>query len=125
MASQAVSDSQAGIQLNNNNRQAVSINNVSTSKAGRHAIGSSNLQADSTNSQGASSVPPMQSVPKQTVLIPRESVLDLWTPTLFPLAGRNSQAGSTASQAVSAGSQAGSAISQAENAASQAGSAGP
>ena len=57
MASQAVSNSQVGSQLANNNRQAVSTNTVSTSQAGRQVIGGSNSQAISTNSQGDSTGP--------------------------------------------------------------------
>ena len=80
MASQAVGNSQAGSQSYNSNRQAVSINIISTSQAGRQAIGSYNPQADSTNSQGTSAVPPG----RQHTLICRESALDPWTPILFP-----------------------------------------
>ena len=64
IASQAVNNSQAGTQLNNNSRQAVSTNIISTSQAGRQAGNSSTYhQADSTNSQGASAAPPGRQFP--------------------------------------------------------------
>ena len=50
---QAVSNSQAGSQLANNNRQA-----VNASQAGRQVIGSSNPEAVSTNCHGASAISP-------------------------------------------------------------------
>ena len=81
---QAVSNSQAGSQLANNNRQVVSANIVSASQAGRQAIDSYNPQAVSVNSEGASTVLPRQVVPGQTALIPRQSVLNPWVLTVFP-----------------------------------------
>ena len=47
-------------------------------KAGRQVIGSSNPQAVSAKSQGASTVPPRQ-------VVPRQSVLNPWVLTVFPL----------------------------------------
>ena len=76
IASQVGSNSQAGSQVVNNIRQA-----VSSSQAGSQVIGSSNSanssnpQAVSANSQRASTVPPRQVVPRQTVLVPGQSVL--------------------------------------------------
>ena len=63
----------------------VSINFVSTYQAGRQGISSSNPQVVSANSKEASAVLPRQVVLRQTALIPRQSALNPWALTVFPL----------------------------------------